>query len=95
MYLVLISPLSIVLNINKRIGYQIVRKQFPIMSAEALTIHKSQGQILKNMYYIDLRKNYRMTMLYAALSRVQNLSDLYILGNFIPLKKPSIDNPWN
>jgi len=33
-----ISPLSVVLNIDKRIGYKIVGQQFSITPAEALTI---------------------------------------------------------
>ncbi|XP_011866730.1 PREDICTED: ATP-dependent DNA helicase PIF1-like, partial [Vollenhovia emeryi] len=44
MSLVPISTITVVLNINERMGYQIVRQQFPITPAEALTIHKSQGQ---------------------------------------------------
>ncbi|XP_011860233.1 PREDICTED: ATP-dependent DNA helicase pfh1-like, partial [Vollenhovia emeryi] len=44
MNLVPISTITVVLNINERMGYQIVRQQFPITPAEALTIHKSQGQ---------------------------------------------------
>ncbi|XP_011883820.1 PREDICTED: uncharacterized protein LOC105570968, partial [Vollenhovia emeryi] len=70
MSLVLLSQVSIVLNINERMGYQIVREQFPITPAEALTIHKSQGQTYEKMC-IDLTESYRMTraMLYVALSR--------------------------
>ncbi|XP_011867235.1 PREDICTED: ATP-dependent DNA helicase pfh1-like, partial [Vollenhovia emeryi] len=70
MCLVPLSQVSIVLNINERMGYQVVRQQFPITPAEALTIHKSQGQTYEKLC-IDLRDSYRITrpMLYVALSR--------------------------
>ncbi|XP_077265248.1 uncharacterized protein LOC143899122 [Temnothorax americanus] len=93
MCLVPLSRISVILNVNDRMGYQIIREQFPITPAEALTIHKSQGQTYEKVC-IDLRNNYRMTrsMLYVALSRVTKISDLYILGRFIPPKKPSAEN---
>ncbi|XP_071581581.1 uncharacterized protein [Temnothorax nylanderi] len=93
MCLVPLSRISVILNVNDRMGYQIIREQFPITPAEALTIHKSQGQTYEKVC-IDLRNNYRMTrsMLYVALSRVTKISNLYILGRFIPPKKPFPEN---
>jgi len=91
MCLVPISPLSVILNINERMGYQIVRQQFPITPAETLTIYKSQGQTYGKVC-IDLRNNYRMTrsMLYVALSRVKKLTDIF--WEVLYLQKKTKDN---
>lgn len=53
-----------------------------MVPAEALTIHKSQGQTYDKVC-IDFSKNYRVSkpLLYVAFSRVRHLNDLYIIGN--------------
>ncbi|KAG8174442.1 hypothetical protein JTE90_014229 [Oedothorax gibbosus] len=38
-----IEPVCRQLSTGKRAPYQVVRRQFPIVPAEAITIHKSQG----------------------------------------------------
>lgn len=82
-----ISMISITLNISNKLQHQTIRKQFPVVPAEALTIHKNQGQTY-NSICVDLKASRRVTrqMLYVALSRVTNLSGLYILGEFKPPK---------
>lgn len=86
--LVPISMVKFHTNSNTRTQYQIIRQQFPL--AEAITIHKSQGQTF-DCVCVDFRKAKRMTrpMTYVAFSRVTSLAGLYILGSFKPTKPPN------
>ncbi|KAJ8915563.1 hypothetical protein NQ315_012447 [Exocentrus adspersus] len=79
-------PLS---SISNNLNCEIIRKQFPLIPAEAITIHKSQGQTY-NEVCLDLRKKNRMkrSLLYVGLSRVTNLA-----GSFNPPKPPKDDDP--
>lgn len=71
-------------------AYQVFREQFPVTVAEAITIHKSQGQtydsVCVNMHGLTRQK------MYVAFSRVTNLSGLYILGKFKAPKPPKVDD---
>ena len=75
------------INALEKISYQMVRHQFPVVAAEALTIHKSQGQTY-NEICLDLTNRRRITkaMVYVALSRTTDLKGIYIIGNFKPPK---------
>lgn len=53
--------------------------QIPLRLAWAITVHKSQGMTLEAAR-IDLRKAFVEGMGYVALSRVKNLSSLYLTG---------------
>lgn len=62
-------------------GCEVVRKQFPIKLAYALTINKSQGQTL-NVVGIDLREHvFAHGQLYVALSRIREMKNVVILSN--------------
>ena len=94
--LVPISKASAVLHISSNQNLQIVRKQFPVVPAEAITIHKSQGQTYEEVC-LDFRKSKKITrkMLYVALSRVSKLSGLYILGNIKFPNRTKLNEPTN
>lgn len=89
-----IDKISCVLNISNKLEFQVVREQFPLVCAEAITIHKSQGQTYDQVA-IDFNKCTRLTrsMLYVALSRVTKLSGLYLIGKFRGVNPPKKDDP--
>jgi exonuclease III len=60
-------------------SFQITRRQFPIALASAKTVHKAQGCTLPSAV-IHLGSKKLEHMYYVALSRVQKLSSLYLLG---------------
>ena len=43
------------LNISNKLGFEVTRVQFPLICAEAITIHKSQSQIYSEVC-LDLDK---------------------------------------
>ena len=55
----------------------IERKQIPLMYAYGITIHKSQGLTMDNLY-IDMKRIFSPGQCYVALSRVKSLDGLYI-----------------
>lgn len=55
-----------------------VRRQFPLVPACAITIHKSQGGTFKEIVY-KYSKNQLQQLVYVALSRVTDISGLYII----------------
>lgn len=69
----------------------VVRKQYPLVPAEAITINKSQGQSL-DMATIQLDKRMNRSLLYVALSRVTNLKGLYLIGKFEAPSPPSANH---
>ena len=82
------------LNISNKLGFEVTRIQFPLICAEAITIHKSQGQTY-NEVCLDLDKSQRISrsMLYVAFSRVKKLSGLYLLGRFKGIDRSKITDP--
>lgn len=63
------------------------REQFPIVPAEAQTIHKAQGQTYDGAC-VAIAGNSRQ-MNYVATSRVKSPESLYIQGDFKPTKPPA------
>jgi ATP-dependent DNA helicase PIF1 len=57
------------------------RKQHPLMLAHAITIHKSQGLTLDNVYIKDFNRIFGSGMAYVAMSRARTLNGLK-LDNF-------------
>lgn len=71
------------INCLERGTVQVVREQYPIVCAEAITIHKSQGSSMQSVT-VDIGKGIPRQALYVALSRAVKLTALYILGKFKP-----------
>ena len=75
-------------RISTKNQYEIFREQFPIVSAESITIHKSQGQTYeKDCIDLSRSPHLQTSLLYVALSRVKSLNDLFIIGEFKTPKK--------
>uniref|UniRef100_A0A8D8UR91 ATP-dependent DNA helicase n=1 Tax=Cacopsylla melanoneura TaxID=428564 RepID=A0A8D8UR91_9HEMI len=89
-----IDRVKCVLNMSYKQECQVVREQFPAVCAEAITIHKSQGQTYDQVA-IDFNtcKGLTRPMLYVALSRVTKLSGLFIIGKFLGVKAPKENDP--
>ena len=69
----------------------VVRHQFPISSAYAITVHKSQGLTLKNVL-VDIGNNiFACGQAYIAMSRVTSLSGLHLI-NFDPRCIKALDS---
>ena len=73
---------------------QVNREQFPILMAEAITIHKSQGRS-ERMVCVDVRKGMNRQKYYVAFSRATSLNGLYIVGQFNPPNQIEPNDPVN
>jgi ATP-dependent DNA helicase PIF1 len=65
---------------NGKIEKSVVGKfiQFPLKLGWALTIHKSQGLTLKNVYLDTDRGAFDSGQIHVALSRVRNIENIYL-----------------
>ncbi|GBN02720.1 hypothetical protein AVEN_206629-1 [Araneus ventricosus] len=68
--------------------YSVVRKQFPVVAAEAITIYKSKGGTYEDVA-VQLSPGLKRKELYVSLSRCTKLSGLYLTGKFVPPTAPS------
>ncbi|GFT15638.1 ATP-dependent DNA helicase PIF1 [Trichonephila clavipes] len=59
----------------------VTRNQFPVILAEAMTIHKSQGATFQEAA-VGFKRNLTRPLQYVALSRVTSIQGLYILGEY-------------
>ncbi|XP_072162087.1 uncharacterized protein [Bemisia tabaci] len=73
-------------NFNSEYNLAIERKHFPLMVAEGLTIHKSQGATYDSVA-VKTFKNMKQSLLYVALSRAKSSSKLYIIKDFPVLSR--------
>ena len=64
-----------------REGNSLIRKQYPVLLAYALTIHKSQGLTLESAV-IDITRAFTFGQVYVAMSRVVEKENLIILNRF-------------
>lgn len=71
---------------------QIKRNQYPLVVAEGITIHKSQGQTMIRVV-VGLSKSMDRSLLYVALSRATALSGLFMIGEFKAPHKPPDNHP--
>jgi PIF1-like helicase/Helicase len=67
---------------------QMYRSQFPLVPAEAITIHKSQGSTFKNVAY-HVGKYVTHSSAYVALSRATSANGLFIIGQPRFFEKPN------
>jgi len=58
------------------------RKQFPVVPAEAITIHKSQGATYSKVA-VHLKRGIKRASLYVGCSRATSASGLFLLGDFV------------
>lgn len=72
-------------------GLQLIRNQIPLVGANAMTIHKSQGSSLPQVV-VSVKKALQRDQLYVACSRATSLAGLYIDGDFQPPKRPGDDD---
>jgi hypothetical protein len=83
---------------SKLHNIQVIRKQFPLTPAEAITIHKSQGETLQQVA-VHLAPRMTRSCLYVALSRATNIKGLYLVGKYkspaAPLSNDIIENEYN
>lgn len=72
-----------VFQVTKKGQAQVSREQYPLVIAEGITIHKSQGQSMSTVV-VQLSARMERTLLYVALSRATSVSGLFLIGNFKP-----------
>jgi len=70
-------------QINSSQATTIDRKQFPVVPAEAITFHKSQGATY-NKVVVHTSSGMQRAALYVACSRATSAAGLYIIGPFVP-----------
>ncbi|XP_044742323.1 uncharacterized protein LOC123304800, partial [Chrysoperla carnea] len=70
----------------------IERRQFPVVPAEGITIHKSQGATYSKVA-VHLKNRMTRASLYVACSRATSASGLFLIGQFIPPSPLSDSDP--
>ncbi len=66
-------------EVKYKYGVKLTRKGFPLVPAFARTVHKVQGDTLTGPVYIDFTHIDRLGQAYVALSRIVDISQLFIL----------------
>ncbi|CAG5050324.1 unnamed protein product [Parnassius apollo] len=84
-----IEPVTYTVKRYKSSNLQVRRSQFPLVPAEAVTIHKSQGSTLEKVV-VHLKPNILRSMLYIACSRATSAQGLFIVTETLrPPRPPS------
>ncbi|KAK3923890.1 ATP-dependent DNA helicase [Frankliniella fusca] len=87
-----LDPIALTIKTRKTSSLKVNRKQFPLTLAHALTVHKSQGQSLKQVVVHLGKRRMSREQLYVACSRATSLRGLFIIGTFkepTPIPKTS------
>ncbi|KAG2192949.1 hypothetical protein INT47_004688 [Mucor saturninus] len=86
----IIEPSSLIITSDHTTKLQVNRKQFPLVPAEALTTHKSQGGTYKDVVVYDTAKHrMKRSLIYVACSRATTAAGLTLIcknNKFIPPK---------
>jgi ATP-dependent DNA helicase PIF1 len=69
-----------------------IRKQFPIAVAEAMTVHKAQGQTM-DVVVVGLGRWTNRNNCYVAFSRAKSIQGLHVVGAFNPPRPPLSTDP--
>ncbi len=86
-----VETVSREIPVMKNQSVRVRRTQFPLISAEALTIAKSQGQTYESVV-VTITRNMQRAELYVALSRARTSAGLYIIGDFYqPRTTPTVE----
>ncbi|KAG5666323.1 hypothetical protein PVAND_014358 [Polypedilum vanderplanki] len=80
-------------NVLRKGIVQVTREQYPLIMAEGITVHKSQGLSLPRVTIDLVSSNMEREMKYVALSRATSLNGLYLLGKFVPPDRPKANDP--
>lgn len=81
-----ILPIALTVKTKKNSNLRVNRKQFPLIVAHALSIHKSQGLSLAKVI-VHIKGRMTREMLYVACSRATSIKGLFIVGTFRCPKK--------
>ncbi|KAG2203381.1 hypothetical protein INT47_010079 [Mucor saturninus] len=86
----MIEPVSLQITSNRKTNLRVNRKQFPIVPAEVLTIHKFQGGTYENVVVYDVGKHkMQRSLIYVACSRATIANGLTLIcknNTFVPPK---------
>jgi len=87
---------QVVRDINTKTTARIVsvsRRQFPLVPAEAITIHKAQGQTYDQVV-VYAGKQHELAKMYTACSRARTSAGLFLTGDTLKLApRRSVDHP--
>lgn len=72
-----IEPRVTTLTLDRKTGVSCKRKQFPLVQASAITVHKSQGATYASIVY-EHSKTHPQKLVYVALTRCTSINNLYL-----------------
>lgn len=87
-----IEPVTYTIKRYKSSNLQVRRSQFPLVAAEAVTIHKSQGSTLEKVV-VHIKPGVPRSMLYVTCSRATCAQGLFVVTeSFRPPRAPSAND---